>query len=483
VSTTAAPPPLALRPLLGLGVGVAAVLLLVAGRYGYHRDELYFLQAGRHLAWGYPDQPPLTPLLARLFGHGDSLTVLRLPSALAAGGVVLLTGVLARDLGSDRRGQLVAAAAMAVSPVLAGVGHLLSTSTFDVLAWTALTVLFVRGVGAGGRWWVGFGLVAGAALLNKTLPAFLLAGLAAGVLLVGPRRILRDPWLWAGAVLALLLWLPNLWWQARHGWPQLELSRSIAAGSSGSSVDRWLFLPYQLLLVSPLLAPLWLRGLVRLLRDPAMRAARPAAVAYLVLTGVFVVTGGKPYYLAGLYPILLAAGAQVRTRVAGALAVTAVVSAVLVLPVLPVGLLHRTPIVALNYDTGETIGWPRFAQTLAAAYDALPAEVRARTVVLTGNYGEAGAVDRYGQALGLPPAYSGHNGYGLWGPPPADRTAVLAVGVPEAQLRELFGTVRRVGRIDDGVRVDNDEQGRPVWFADGLRVPWSQAWPQLRHLG
>ena len=252
-------------------------------------------------------------------------------------------------------------------------------------------------------------------------------------------------------------------------------------------------MPYQLVLVSPLLAPVWIAGLVRLFRDPAVRRVRFVAVAYVVLLAVFLVTGGKPYYLAGLYPVLLAAGAEptlawsrrtvTRRRLVGcAIGLSAVIDAPLMLPLVPMATLHATPIVAVNYDAGETVGWPRFAATLAGARDALPRPDRARAVVLTGNYGEAAAVDRYGPALGLPRAYSGHNAYGEWGPPPERPGPVLAVGVPRPLLHRLFASVRPVARIDNGVDVDNDEQGATVWLCSGRRETWRAAWPLIRHL-
>jgi 4-amino-4-deoxy-L-arabinose transferase-like glycosyltransferase len=366
-------PDLAWRPLLLVALALAGLLVAVSGRYGYHRDELYFLQAGRHLAWGYPDQPPFTPALTRLVTAlaGSSLVALRLPSAIAAGAVVLMTGMLARELGGRRSAQVLAAAAMAASSLLMLVGHLTSTTTFDLVAWTALTLLTVKVLRTGEeRLWLIAGAVAGVGLLNKTLLVLLLAALAAALVLAGPRARLASRWLWLGVLLTLLVWAPNLWWQARHGWPQLALNSAIAAGSSGSSEPRWLFLPYQLVLVSPLLVPVWVVGLVRLLRDPGLRWAHSLGVAYVLLVVVFLVADGKPYYICGLYPALLAAGAapvldwaargRHRTALVSAtVALAAGVSAVLMLPLVPADALHRTPIMAINYDAGETVGWPR----------------------------------------------------------------------------------------------------------------------------
>ena len=488
---------MAWRPLALLSGGLAALLLVFSPRYGPHRDELYFMTAGRHLAWGYADQPALTPFIARVVSElfGNALVGWRLPSALAAGTIVLLTGLLARRFGGDRSAQLLGAAAMAVSAILLILGHLLSTATFDLLFWTLISFLVVRQLqGADPRGWLLVGLVVGVALHNKTLVAVLVAAVLIGLLAVGPRSVLRSGWLWAGAGLAVLLWLPNLLWQAGHGWPQLGLARAIAGGSSGSSEPWWLFLPMQLVLVSPVLVAMWVPGLVRLWRAVELRPVRCFAVAYALLAVVFLISGGKPYYLAGLYPVLLAAGAPLvvgwlrrradaRGWVVGGLGLSLLFNAVLMLPVLPVRALAGTPIVDINYDAGETVGWPAFVATVADVYAGLPPAERSRAVVVTQNYGEAGAVDRYGPDLGLPQAYSGHNAYFDWGPPADTGGPVVLVGFDEAFLRTAFGEVTRAATVDNGLGVENEEQGTPVWIGRDLRGSWAEIWPTFRRLG
>jgi 4-amino-4-deoxy-L-arabinose transferase-like glycosyltransferase len=484
---------------------VTAVLVAFASGYGYHRDELYFVAAGDHLAWGYADQGPFTPLVARAMSElaPDSLTLLRLPSALAAGATVLLAGLLARELGGRRRAEWIAAACAAVAVVVLFTGHLLSTSTFDLLVWTALTWLVVRAVRTGeDRLWLIAGVVLGAGLLNKPLPAFLALGMLVGVAIAGPRRLLRNPYVWSGAAIALALWSPWIIWQADHGWPQVDVSREIAAGGSTSSEPWWAIVPFQVLLVSPFLAPIWIAGLVRLFRDPAMHDVRFLAWAWVVLASVFMATGGKPYYLAGLLPALIGAGAvkvdgwldrgvaRVRRAVlVAALAVSGVASVLISLPVLPAA--SADPVIEVNEDVGETIGWPEFAATVAGVYQALPEPDRA--VILTGNYGEAGAIDRYGPALGLPRAYSGHNAYGDWGPPPDGSGPVIVVGLdpgrPPAPARasadrgaQLHGC-SVAATIENDAAIDNDERGTRVLVCDGPRRPWSQVWPAFHHLG
>ncbi|MEA2191607.1 MAG: hypothetical protein QOI73_1728 [Solirubrobacteraceae bacterium] len=476
-----------------LGGAVTLVLAAFASGYGPHRDELYFAAAGRHLDWAYADQGPLTPLIARAMSElSGSLTVLRLPAALAAGTTVVLTALLARELGGGRRAQAIAAACAAVSGIVLVTGHMLSTSTFDLLTWTALTWLVVRAVRRGEeRLWLAAGVVLGAGLMNKPLPAFLAFGLLAGVAIAGPRRLLRSPYVWAGVAIALVLWAPWIAWQAGHGWPQLDVSRSIARGDSTSSEAWWAVVPFQVLLVSPPLAPVWIAGLVSLLRAPALRDVRFLAWAWLVLAVVFMVTAGKPYYLAGLLPALIAAGAlQVdgwlergRARARRALLGFAIVSSGAVGAVIALPLLARDaldPVLAVNEDAGETIGWPELARTVAGVAHTLPD--RRRAVILTRNYGEAGALERYGPPLGLPPVFSGHNAYGDWGPPPARGRPVIAVGLTAADLARLRGC-RVAARIDNHAGVENEEQGRAVEVCAGPRRSWAAQWPGLRHLG
>jgi 4-amino-4-deoxy-L-arabinose transferase-like glycosyltransferase len=478
--------------LFGLAGAVVVILIGLAGAYGYHRDELYFLEAGRHLAWAYADQGPLTPLIAHLMDllSPGSLTILRVPSALMTGGTVATTGLIAYELDGSPRAQLIAAACAAVASVVLVVGHLLSTSTFDLLAWATVTWLVARIIRTrDDRLWIAAGAVTGVALLNKPLIAFLLVGLGLGLLTVGPRGLLCSGLLWAGTVTALLLWAPWLIWQARHGWPQLSVSSSIASGGSASSQPRWALLPFQFLLVSPVLAPVWIGGLVALLRRSRLRRFRLFALAWIFLVVAFTITGGKPYYLAGMFPVLLGAGAleadawlargSSKRRGAwlwGLVVLSGIVSAFIALPLLPAD--SAGPAVALNSDAGETIGWPELTRTVAR----VERHAGPDAVIYTSNYGEAGAIDRYGPALGLPAAYSGHNAFGYWGPPPDRPGPVVTVGLRTRQLTH-FRDCRLVARIENAAGIDNEERGRAVEQCAGLRGAWSTLWPKLRHLG
>jgi hypothetical protein len=477
---------------------VGTTLAGLSGRYGYHRDELYFLACGRHLAWGYPDQPPFVPLLARLMSEisSSSVMVLRIPAELAAAATVYMTGVVAREFGAGRIGQLLAAGSIGVSSILLSTGHVLNTSSFLPPFWIALTLVAIRAVRTGnGRWWLAFGAIAGVGQLDSDLIALYAGSIAAGVLIVGPRRSLLTPWALLAVGIDAAIWSPYLLWQSEHGWPQLTVAHSIATGGSGTSAPRWQVVVLQLVLCSPLLVPLWVAGLVRLLKRTDLQRFRALGVAYVIVLAAVLISGGKPYYLAGTFPLLIASGARPLERWAagrslssrgGLIAVfviSAIADALITLPVVPEGVVHDTPIVAMDYDVGETIAWPRLVREIATVYDQVPMAERSQTVILTRNYGEAGAVDRFGAELGLPRAYSGHNAYWLWGPPPPGATTVVAIGIQPALLRRLFRTVVPEGRLDNDVGVNNDEQHIHLWICSGLTQSWSHAWPALQRYG
>ena len=479
-------------PALGAAVGLVGLQLAYATGYGFHRDELYFLAESRRLSWGYVSEPPFTPALAWLSRQlfGESLLGLRLWPALAGGLVVVLATLICRTLGGGRLAQLTTAVCVALSTVWLAIFHLFGTSAFDQLAWAGALLIVARLLaGADPRWWLGVGAVAGFGLLNKHTLVLLAVALPLGLLLGGRGTLLRGRWPWLGALLALLIISPNLAWQARNGWPLFDMSASISE-AEGGPLGALLFVPMQLLTLNPFLAPVWLAGLVWLFRAPWFR---PLAWTYLVALAVLMAAGGKFYYLAPMYLVLFAAGgiavqrwlsARTRPRPATllvALAAAGLVAAPVGLPILPATAHADVPVAAANPDLLETIGWPTHVARITAVRDGLPAEERADAIVLTRNYGQAGAVERFGAAFGLNKPVSGHNTYWLWGPPPDERATVIAVGSREGLgLDRAFRDVRPAGRLDNGIGVDNDEQGTPLWICRDPVAPWPQLWPTFR---
>jgi hypothetical protein len=487
--------PFAGVPVLAVAGLVAAVFVALAGRYGPHRDELYFAAAGRHLAWGYPDQPPLTPLLARIAGviAPGSVTALRTPSALAAGGLVVLAALTARELGGARAAQVLAAVTMSTAGVLLITAHLLSTTTIDILTWAAVIYLALRAlIRDQPRLWLAVGAVAGVGLENKHLVGFLIAALAAGVLVTpAVRHHAVSPWAWAGAGIAIMLWLPNLIWQGAHDWPQLELAGDVREeyGVVGERVN---YVLTQIVMISPVAAAVWVAGLVALFRRPAWAAARPIAWAYVILVPVFMVIGGKGYYLAGLYAALVAAGSVVlaerwadrRRRLIAAgvvLAVTGLLVLPAALPVLPERTFASSIWSAIGEEQRETIGWPEFVDAVGTAWAQVPPSDRGRAIILTGNYGEAGALEWYRSRAGLPAIYSGHNGFGLWGPPPEGSGPVIVAGYNRADPPGISGC-RFAARVENRAGADNEEQGGAVRICPTPSASWRALWPRIVHL-
>jgi 4-amino-4-deoxy-L-arabinose transferase-like glycosyltransferase len=473
------------RAVWGLAVALFAVLVACAPRYGWHRDELYFREAGRHLAWGYVDQPPLTPAMARIADlvAPDNLVVLRLLPALACVATVVLGALIVREMGGDRRTQAAAAAAVASGGFVLGSGHLLSTATFDLTASMTVLWLFSRLIRTRNpRWWVAIGTAAGVAMLNKNLVVMLLAVAVASLAIDGRRDLLATRWTLVGGAVALGLAAPHLVWQATNGWPQIEMARALSDRIGGE--NRAMLLPQQVLLVGPILAPLWWWGTRWLWRDPSGRPFRPLLWMWPLALVAVLATGGRPYYAIPLSLVALLAGVRALadrvTRIAVPLAVSAAVALVLSLPVLPVSTARITG--AVNETAAETIGWPELVAQVAEVIDRLPAGERDRVVVLTASYGEAGAVDRFGPALGLPPAYSAHNGYHDFRRPGDDGATVVAVRYRPEALAPHFARCEEVASVDNDHDVDNEARGAPLVVCRGLRAPWADTWPRLRHV-
>ena len=470
----------------------AAVLIATSTRYGYHRDELYFIVAGSHPAFGYPDQPPLVPLLSWLMHDlaPGSLLLLRLPSAIAAATTTVLAAAVAREAGGARKAQLVAAACAAVSGFALAVGHITSTTTFDMLSTTAFLWLVIRALVRGsGASLLAAGLVVGIGCEAKPQVGVVAAAAAIALATVGPRWPLRSWWTVSGAVAAVLVGGPYLVWQQQHGWPQVTVAGNVAGSAEAGRAG---FIPFQLVMVSPLLVPVWLAGLLAPFRRAALRSLRFLPLAYLTLALVYLVADGKAYYLASFYPALLGLGAiptaewSVRRRrnmhaFTVAIALTVVINCVIALPLLPEKSLQGSAVMALNPDQGETVGWPRFVDTIDAAWHAIPAGERTHTAIFTSNYGEAGAIDVLGRSKDLPDAYSGHNGFSEWGrPADVDGRALLVGYDGPTDAAPYFRRCRTLATIDNGVGLDNDEQGLPVLLCQPVAA-WTSLWPRLTH--
>jgi len=485
-------PDLARGPVFAAMAAVALALTAFSGNYGYHRDELYFLLL--RPAWGYVDEPPLAPLLAQLFSDGLAAEpwAVRIPATIATVASVFVLALVTREMGGGRGAQALCAWGYAFAALPLVMGHALLTSSLDMPVWPAVLLFIIR---AQRRhepsWWLAAGVVVGLSMYNKLLVAVLLAALAAALVFVGPRRLLWSKWVLGAAALALVVGAPNLVYQATSGWPQLSMGRALA--DNNADEVRILMWPFLFLILGPPLVPIWLAGLVSLMRRPAWRPVRFLAVAFPVLLLLVFVMGAQTYYPFGLVAVLFAIGcvptaewvlrrAQWRRPVlAVAVGLNALVSVVIGLPVIPVSVLGDTPVPAINQVARDTVGWPTYVEQVADVHATLPAQDRAVAVIVTTNYGEAGAVARYGERFGLPPVYSGHNHLYYQAKPPESATVVIIVGAQLQRAAPHFQSCVTRGRLDNGRDVDNEEQGQPIAVCRGPIGGWDAVWPALEH--
>jgi Dolichyl-phosphate-mannose-protein mannosyltransferase len=483
-------------------IAAATVVLhaLTAGRYGFHRDELALLDDARRLAWGYVAYPPVAPFFARLslVLVGTSLAGFRVFAALAQAVALVVTGLMTRELGGRREAQLLAVAAAV--PACLAEGALMQYVSFDYLFWVLTAYFMLRLLKSRDpRWWVAIGCAIGLGMMSKYGMAFLVAGVAVGVLLTDARRLLKSRWLLLGVALSLIVCLPNLLWQVRHDFVSLDFLRHIHARDVrwGRTKD---FLPEQLQFTL-LGAPLWIAGLWFHLVSPRGRSFRALGWMYVTPLLLFVIAKGRGYYLLPAYPMLYAAGS---VRFAGAiasrrpavrnlwrgvawaaLAADVVLVAAIALPMTPVNSAWWKFASGINGDLREEIGWPELVETVARVRDSLPSAERARLGILAVNYGEAGAINLYGPAYGLPQAISGMNSFWQrgYGNPPPER--LIVVGMSQAGAERRFEGCRLAAHSWNryGVRNEETVDHPDIFVCGGPRQGWPEFWKSFRYYG
>jgi len=501
------------QPVVPAVLALATFLLILLpgllGPYGVFIDELYYLSCSARPAWGYVDHPPLAPLLLRLSRAvlGDGLLALRLPVALAAAVLVLGAALLARRLGAGVFGQAIAGAALASAPLIQVMFGFYSMNAFEILLWGGLTWILVEvELRRQPRLWLLFGLVAGIALLNKHTVVLLAAGLAVGLVVTPARRHLRSRWLWLGAALAVLLITPNLLWQVAHGWPSLEFYRN-ASLYKQAHLAAPAVIGLQVLFMSPGALPVWLAGLVFILRRRDGVDLRHLGVLYLALLAVMALTGeSRPDRVAGVYPVLFAAGGVVLERLAAArrwvpaalvawLGLWGIILAPLGLPILSPHTTARwaaTLGVIPQIERGEgkrnelpqwfadRLGWEQLVDDVAAVREGLTPDERDEVVFFAPSYGQAGALEWLGRDRGLRPVYSTHNSWYLWGPPPDPVDVAIVLGNERETLEELFEQVELTRVHHCGLCMPWRDR-MPIWVVRRARVRFADRWPDWKH--
>lgn len=483
-----------------IAVAIALVHIFTNNRYGFHRDELQTLSDALHLDWGFVPYPPFTPFVERigLEIFGLSLVGLRLFSVIAQSLAIIVTGLMAKELGGQKRAQILAAFAVALSPLPLFEGTEFQYSTFDYLWWVLIAYFVIRLLNSeDARWWVAIGATVGVGLMTKYTMAFYMAGILAGLLLTSARKFLATRWLWIGVALALAICLPNIIWQARHDLISLHFLRYIHHRDVGQGRDRRFVLDQFLMCVNVCAAPLWIAGLWYFFRD---RRYRMLAWMYIVPFAIYFLSRARFYYLAAAYPMLIAMGAVTFERWADSLArsrriavqtallfgITAygVAAGMIIVPVATHGPLKEFAL-KKNGDLREEIGWNDLVRTLSGIRDMLPADQRSNFGILVGNYGEQGAIEILGPAYGLPAPISTTNSAWLRGYPSPPPTTLIVIGSSRQWVEANFTACRLAGHNENPFKVENEESmAHPDIFVCGPpREPWPNFWEDDQRFG
>ncbi len=495
-------------PSIAVAAGfVAAKLLLHAftslRHYGYFRDELYYLDMARHLDWGYVDAAPLIAVYAKLaLWMGGSLPALRIIPAMAGAATIVLGVLIARELGGGRYAQFVTALALLLCPARQVMDSLMTMNALEPVFWMGCVLVVARILRTGNsRLWPWFGVFAGLGLENKHSTLFFGFAVTIALLLTEHRREFLKPWIWIAAAIALLLFLPNLIWQVQHHFPTLEDLENVRRTGKNVVLPPLAFVVQQIVVLHPVLFPLWLTGTIWLLYQ---RRWRVLGLTFVVFFLVMELAHAKDYYLFPIYPLLFAAGAvNIERWLANHAAWTraAVISLILLLtiPTVPLSTWMLPPKTYIGYQQalgikvhkaevhhqgalpqpiGDQFGWEDMVREVAQIYDSLPPEERARTGIIAGNYGEAGAIDLFGPNYGLPNAISGHQSHWFWGPPKEHYNNFITLqwsrddfdnrcaSLQEFQHYNLFGM---------------GEENGPIFLCRGARFDPAQRWPHWKH--
>jgi 4-amino-4-deoxy-L-arabinose transferase-like glycosyltransferase len=501
-------PPCERRIVPLIAVCVVALHLVFAGRYGWFRDELYYVACGRRLALGYVDHPPIVALVARFANaiFGDSLVGLRSFAAIAAGGAILLGGALARAFGGGRVAQIVAALGVALAPYDLVVGHIYTMNGFEPLAWGGIALVVARAIRDDEtKRLVWLGPIVGLGVLNKQSASWPVLAIILGLAASPSRKLLARRETWIAAGIAIVIVAPHVAWQVHHGFPTREFARAALTGKNEPYGPLGL-LGQLFQLFHPLLAPLWIAGLVGLLGWRPLRPYRPFGVAVLLLVLLVFGTQAKAYYLGPAWMWLFAAGGvvteramrtQLGRRLVVGYGVLTIVAAFALMPVaMPIldeetferyaralGVLgeqrsgEKMRPSRLPQHFADMDGWPELASTVRNVVEGLAPSERADAIIMASNYGQASAIEHFGAGA---PVGSGDNGWWLWGPPRPAPSVIVWVGSRSEDLRDLFADVREVARADHPL-ARADEREIPVSVCREPKLALAEAWPRLKH--
>ncbi len=472
-------------------------------RYGYFRDELYYLDMARHLDWGYVDAAPLVAVYAKVaLLMGGSLAALRIIPALAGTALVAITILLARELGGNRYAQFLAGLCILLCPAVLVMSSLLTMNAFEPLFWTGCILVVARIVRTGdSRLWLWFGVLVGLGLENKHSTLFFGFAVLVAVLLTSHRREFTKPWIWIAGAIALALFLPNIIWQVRHHFPTLEDLENVRREGKNVVLGPLAFVKEQIIDMHPILLLVWLPGLLWLLRD---RRWRVLGLTFVVFFFTMEAAHAKNYYVFPIYPMLFAAGAVaieqwLENRAAWTRAAVAAVILLATVPAIPMFTWMLTPDRLLAFQNAinfkpakqevhhesllmqpiaDQLGWPEMAREVAAIYNSLPAAERAETGIWAGNYGEAGAINQFGPQYGLPRAWSRHQNHWYWGPPPQVYKNLIVIQWSHEDVEDNCTSYQAFQHY---ARFGMGEENAPIYLCRGVEFDIQKIWWHSHH--
>jgi hypothetical protein len=501
-------PPLA----VGILIGLCAVKLLLhlftsVRQYGYFRDELYYLDMARHLDWGYVDAAPLIAVYAKIaLWMGGSLGALRILPALAGVALIALTMLITRELGGGRYAQFLAGLSILLCPAFLIMDSLLTMNAFEPVYWMGCIWVVARILRTGdSRLWLWFGVLAGLGLENKHSTLSLGFAVTVALLLTQHRREFLRPWIWIAGVIAVAIFLPNIVWQIRHHFPTIEDLGNVRREGKNVVLGPLAFVKEQIIDMHPILLPVWLSGVVWFLRE---RRWRVLGLTFAVFFVLMEVAHAKNYYVFPIYPMVFAGGAVVfegwlanrpaRLRTGGRVAVVAII-VLAALPALPLTTWMLPPERLLAYQNAigfklskaevhhesllpqpiaDQFGWPEMVSEVAGIYNSLTPDERVDTGIWAGNYGEAGAVNLFGPAYGLPRAYSRHQNHWYWGPPPQVYKNLIVI---EWSLDDVRDNCTSFQAFQHYQRFGMDEENTPIYLCRGVKFDIQKIWWRSHH--
>lgn len=469
--------------------------VITNNNYGFHQDALAFLANGLSLDWGYVAYPPLTPFIGRigLELFGTSLIGIKSLAALAQCIAMVFTGLMAKELGGGRRAQVIAAIAVGIGLMSLIMSTLFQYITFDYLFWTLIFYCLLRLLKSDNpRWWIGIGICIGLGMMTKYTMAFLVISIVFVVLVTNLRHHLRSPWLWFGVLLSILLFLPNIVWQIQHDFVSFDFLTYISGRDKLLGRADGFFTQQLYVNINPFVLPLALAG-VYFYFSAAGKRYRPLVYIFITTLLLFAIAGGRFYYVAPLYPMIIAAGAVVAEQwvqrrspshqktilavVASLLIVGGGVGIALMLPVAPVNsaLWNLTSNVHDNFI--DQIGWEEMVETTADIYHA-EKEAYTSLGIMASHYGSASAFVLYGDQYDLPTAISPTNDYWWrgYGNPPPD--AVITIGFEANALEGQFNTCDLIGTVENKYQIEKPYNS--IYLCAGVIGDWETIWSNLQ---